>query len=215
MTRSFLPRRADRAYIVRTARRSQDRTPQMRWTCGAALRSAIEALQGGADAEVGGQAAADRQGRRLALGVRLQHRPAGVHLRVPLHLQRPAPPQVGGRRRARPDLHPLCARQRVLARQAADGRLIPRRRLPEQRHALLDRVARPERGARDPQPPGHGRALLHLRADGDRLRQLRLRRPASDRLEGRELRDRRARLGGRAARGRRPVAGALTHARGS
>ena len=98
---------------------------------------------------------------------------------------------------------------------AADGRHLPRRRLPEQRHALLDRLAGPRSGADHPLAPRHGRALLHLRADGRRLRQHRLHRPADDRLEGRELRDRRTRLRGRASRRRRSVARALAEPDGA
>ena len=63
--------------------------------------------------------------------------------------------------------------------------------LPEQRHALLDRVAGCRRGADHPLAPRHGGALLLLRADGRRIGQLRLHRPAGDRLQGGQLRDRR------------------------
>ena len=62
-----------------------------------------------------------------------------------------------------------------------DGRDLPRRRLPEQRHAVLDGLAGPRRGTGHLVPPGHGRPVLHLRADGVHLRQLRLRRAAHHR----------------------------------
>ena len=114
-----------------------------------------------------------------------------------------------------PKFVPVRRAERVLARRAADGRHVSRRRLPEQRHALLDRVAGSQRGADHPLAPRHGRALLHLRADGRRIGQLRLHRPARDRLEGGQLRDRRPRLGGRAARRRRPVARPLAEPEGA
>ena len=44
---------------------------------------------------------------------------------------------------AGPDVRPLRGGERVLARVAVDGRLLSGRRLPEQRHAVLDRVAGP------------------------------------------------------------------------
>ena len=56
-----------------------------------------------------------------------------------------------------------------------------------------------QRRAGHPVPPGHGRALLHLRADGVHLGQRRLRRAAHHRQHGRALRHRRAGLAGRAA----------------
>ena len=84
------------------------------------------------------------------------------------------------------------------ASQLMDASL-PGRRLPQQRHALLDRVGGPGARADHPLAPGYGRALLHLRADGNRLGQHRLRRAAHHWAESRQLRDRGSRLGGKAA----------------
>ena len=42
---------------------------------------------------------------------------------------------------AQPEVRPVRGAERVLARRAVDGRHLSRRGLPEQRHALLDRVA--------------------------------------------------------------------------
>ena len=150
---------------------------------------------------------------RLAFRVRVQHRPAGVHLRVPVHLQRAGPPQVGDPT-AQPGLRPLRGAERVLARREPHGRHVSRRRLPEQRHALLDRLAGPQRGADHPLAPRHGRPVLHLRADGRHVRQLRLHRPAGHRLEGGQLRDRGARMDGRAAGRCRSVARPLAEPNG-
>ena len=94
-----------------------------------------------------------------------------------------------------PDVVPYAAVNHFWHAARAAGCDLPGWWLPEQRHSVLAGVAGSGRRAGHLVPPGHGRPLLHLRADGVHLRQLRLCRAAHHRQRSGAFRHRAGRAG--------------------